>query len=85
MSELTAGLRQTMRMLEKGMLEEVYIARDADNFVKRPVMEAAQARGIPVKYIDNKRTLGHICGVAKGTAVAGLPRGKVPLSQSETS
>ena len=73
-SEMTVGTRETMRMLEKNLLEEILIARDSDFFVVRPVMEAAELRHIRITYIDTKKSLGHICGIDSGAAVAGKLR-----------
>ena len=73
-SEMTVGTRETMRMLEKNLLEEILIARDSDFFVVRPVMEAAELRHIRITYIDTTKSLGHICGIDSGAAVAGKLR-----------
>ncbi|MGI6205129.1 MAG: ribosomal L7Ae/L30e/S12e/Gadd45 family protein [Anaerovoracaceae bacterium] len=70
--ELVAGVKQTMRMLERGRLSEVMVAGDADHFVTRPVVESAELRHVKVTHIDTKRTLGHMCGLDTGTAVAGV-------------
>ena len=70
-AEMTIGARETLRMLEKGRLSEILIARDSDNFVTRPVLEAAELRHIKITCIDTKKSLGSICGIAKGAAVAG--------------
>lgn len=70
-SKMTAGVRETMRMLEKNLIDEILIARDSDFFVTRPVIEAAEIRHIKVTYIDTKKSLGHICGISNGAAVAG--------------
>ena len=73
-TEMTAGVRETMRMLEKNLVDEILIARDSDFFVTRPVIEAAEHRHVRVTYIDTKKSLGHICGIANGAAVAGKLR-----------
>ena len=70
--EMTAGIKETMKMLEKGGLSEVMIAGDADHFVVRPVIETAEQRSVKITYIDTKRNLGRMCGVYTGAAVAGV-------------
>ena len=73
-TEMTVGIRQTMRMLEKDLICEVLIAQDSDHFVTRPVIEAAEQRDVEITYIDTKKKLGHICGIETGAAVAGKLR-----------
>ena len=75
-SEMTVGARETLRMLEKGHLKEVLVARDSDRFVVRPVIETAEQRRVKVTYIDTKKSLGSICGIGNGAAVAGMIREK---------
>ena len=73
-TEITAGSRETLRMLEKNLLDEILVARDSDYFVVRPLIEAAKHRHVRVTYIDTKKSLGHICGIGSGAAVAGKVR-----------
>ncbi len=73
-SEMTVGARETMRMLERGLLEEVLLARDSDSFVTRPFMETAKLRQVKITFIDSKKSLGNICSIAHGAAVAGKIR-----------
>jgi large subunit ribosomal protein L7A len=73
---MTAGIKQTLRMLERGMLSEIMIAGDADHFVVRPAVQMAEFRNVKITYIDTKRNLGRMCGLDTGTAVAGVLREK---------
>ncbi len=69
--KLVVGVKQTMRMLEKGAVSNIYIAEDADFFVIRAVIEAATAADIPIISVDSKKELGRMCGIEIGTATAG--------------
>ena len=71
---MVVGIKQTMRMLEQNQLSEVIVARDADHFVVRPLIEMADARGIAVSYIDTRKELGRLCGIEIGAATAGRLR-----------
>lgn len=72
LTNVTVGIKQTMRMLEQNRLSEVFVAKDADYFVIRPLIEIADARGVPITYIDTRRELGRMCGIEIGAAVAGV-------------
>ncbi len=69
--KLVVGVKQTMRMLEKGMVSNIYVAEDADFFVTRTVIEAATAADIPIIPVESKKELGRMCGIEIGTATAG--------------
>ena len=68
---MVVGAKQTLRMIEHGLVREVYIAGDADAYVTRHVIEAARADRVPVKYVESMKKLGSICGIDIGAAVAG--------------
>ena len=69
--KVVVGIKQTLRMVEQDCISEVYIARDADFYVTGPVIKAAEAKGVPVKYVDSKKKLGRMCGIEVGAATAG--------------
>lgn len=54
--KLVVGVKQTMRMLEKGMVSNIYVAEDADFFVTRIVIEAATAADIPIIPVESKKS-----------------------------
>ena len=72
---IITGVRQTMRLIEQGGLDAVYIAEDADIFVVKNVEQAARQRGIEVIKVPSKRQLGLQCGIGIGAAAAGLVAG----------
>ncbi len=71
-SGITVGMKQTLRMLEKNKLKAVYAANDADQYVTRPVIEAAEAVGVDVIYVGSKKSIGSRFGIETGAAVAGV-------------
>ncbi len=48
----------------------MFIARDADSFVLRSILEEAKARKLEIVEVDSMRELGKMCGIDVGTAVA---------------
>ena len=72
----TVGAKQTLKAVEKGQVEAVYIARDAERRVVEPVAGACRARGIPVTEVESMRVLGRLCGIDVGCACASLLKDK---------
>jgi large subunit ribosomal protein L7A len=68
----TVGVKQTQRALEKGIVRQVFIAKDAEQHVLRPIIESCQTRGIKVVEISTMIELGKACGIEVGAAVAAL-------------
>ncbi|MCL1795889.1 MAG: 50S ribosomal protein L7Ae-like protein, partial [Clostridia bacterium] len=56
----------------EGKVREVFIARDADPFVTRPVMDACETAKIRITEIDTMSQLGVSCGIEVKASVAGL-------------
>ena len=71
-SKRLVGAKQVLRGIEAGKVGYVYIARDADPFVTRPVMVACEKSGIRFEEAESMKTLGSICGIEVKAAVAAL-------------
>ena len=70
--EHTAGMRTTLRAVESGRAEKVYIAEDADVFVRRRVQELCQQSNVPYEYVPDMKTLGGLAGLPIKTACAAV-------------
>ncbi|CAA7600135.1 50S ribosomal protein L30e-like [Acididesulfobacillus acetoxydans] len=68
----TIGLKQTQRALEKGSVERVYVARDADARIVRPIRELCQSHGVECVEVGSMSELGRACGIEVGAAVAAI-------------
>lgn len=68
----TVGVKQTLRALEKGSVHRVYIAKDAENHVLRPIAEQCRVQGIEVLEVPTMTELGKACGIEVGAAVVAL-------------
>lgn len=71
-SQKTIGAKQTLKGIEAGRLQVVYVAKDADERVVRPLVELAMAKGTPVEWVETMQLLGKACGIQVGSAAAGL-------------
>ena len=68
----TVGYKQTLKRIEKGVAQKVYIARDAEEKILRPIVELCQAMGIPIVEVDSMAELGKASGIQVDCAVAAV-------------
>lgn len=68
----TVGLKQTQRALEKGRVRRVFMAKDAEIHVRRPVLEWCGSHDVECIEVPTMRELGKACGIEVGTAVAAI-------------
>jgi len=68
----TTGLRTTLRAIESGKAVKVFIADDADVFVKRRLQEACTASHIEYVRVAAMKELGEACGVSVKAACAAI-------------
>lgn len=72
--ELTIGIKQTMKAVQAGQVEEVYLSEDADKRLTEKVQQLCEEKGIPVIYVDSMRRLGKACGIEVGAAAAAIKK-----------
>lgn len=68
----TVGLKQTQRALEKGQIRRIYIAKDAEAHVLRPILEWCNNHQVECVEVPTMKELGKACGIEVGTAVAAI-------------
>ncbi|QGG49191.1 L7Ae/L30e/S12e/Gadd45 family ribosomal protein [Heliorestis convoluta] len=68
----TVGTKQTLKAVEKGQVEVVYVAQDADPHVINPLMKKCEEKAVPVIQIDTMEALGLACGIKVGSASAAI-------------
>ncbi|MBE3574778.1 MAG: ribosomal L7Ae/L30e/S12e/Gadd45 family protein [Firmicutes bacterium] len=66
----TVGIKQTLKAVEAGQAEEVYLAADAEEWLVRPLREKCQEREVPVIPVPSMNALGQACGIEVGAAAA---------------
>lgn len=68
----TVGFKQTQRALEKGLVQRVYVAKDAEVHVLRPILEWCANHHVERIEVPTMKELGKACGIEVGTAVAAI-------------
>jgi len=68
----TVGLKQTQHALEKGQVRCVYVAKDADAHVLRPISDWCDEHHVERIEVPTMKELGKACGIEVGTAVAAI-------------
>lgn len=68
--DIKAGLKQSLRVIKAGKAKTLYIARDADEYVLRALLEEAKKQDLNPVVVESMKELGKMCGIDNGTAVA---------------
>jgi large subunit ribosomal protein L7A len=71
-SKKAIGLKQSLRALENDTVKMLFIARDADERVVRPLIEQSKKKNVEVQFVDTMKQLGKVCGIEIGAAAASL-------------
>ena len=58
----------------KGDVEEVYVAKDADQQITNKVVEEAKRLQIPYVIVDSKKRLGKACQIEVGASTVAIKR-----------
>lgn len=66
------GSKQATKAIEKGNARVVYLARDADEHVTRPLHNQCENKGVEVVWVDTMTVLGKACGIEVGAAAAAV-------------
>ena len=64
------GVKQVRRALADRRVQQLFVARDADPQLTRPLAEQAQAQGVETVWLGSMKELGRDCGIAVGASVA---------------
>ncbi len=66
------GTKETLKAVEKNEARVVFVARDADEKVTRPVADLCRDRGVEIQSVERLRELGKWCGIKIGAATAAI-------------
>lgn len=66
------GFKQVIRGLKSNLFKQVFIALDADKYIKTLIEEEADKKSVDVVYINTKEELGKLCGIEINAAAAAL-------------
>ena len=67
-----AGLKQSKKAILSKKATLVYIAQDADDYIKLPLIDLCEKEEIEVLYVETMKELSKACHVEVPTAVAVL-------------
>lgn len=68
------GTKQVLRAVQAGMLARVYLADDAEAFLKNKLKAVCYEYGVALQNVPTMRELGESCGIDVGAACAGVPK-----------
>lgn len=68
----TVGAKQTMKAIKDGLIEKVFIARDADDYVVDPVIHQCEAFRVEIVFVESMKDLGGLCGIDVAASSVGL-------------
>jgi large subunit ribosomal protein L7A len=66
------GLKQTVKAVKNGTAKKVYVAMDADDFIKQSVLDACSDKNLQIIYVNNMKELGDACGIDIGASTAAI-------------
>ncbi|HZK25884.1 MAG TPA: ribosomal L7Ae/L30e/S12e/Gadd45 family protein [Oscillospiraceae bacterium] len=72
--QTVTGTKQTIKAVNSGQAENVYLARDADERVVQPIITACSANNVPVSYVESMAELGKACQIKVKAAAAAILR-----------
>ncbi len=70
------GTKQTIKSLENGEVQKVFIAKDAEEKVTRPVVSLCEEYNIKPYYVESMLELGKLSGIKVKAAVAAIKANK---------
>lgn len=66
------GLKQTIKAVKENRVCKVYIANDADNFIKNNILKACEGKDLEIVYVNTMKELGEACGIEVKASTASL-------------
>ena len=68
----TVGLKQTVKAIKNGTAKKVYLAEDADDFIKQSVQDVCRDKNIQIIYVNSMKEFGDACGIDIGDSTASI-------------
>jgi large subunit ribosomal protein L7A len=69
---IVTGTKQTLKAVQTGKAKCVFVARDADERVIRPVLDMCEEKNVPVSFSEKMEELGKACGIKVKAATAAI-------------
>ncbi len=71
-SRFVTGTKQTLKAVQNEKVKHVFVARDAEERVLRPLLEMCAGKNVPVSYVEQMEELGKACGIKVKAATAAI-------------
>ena len=71
-SKIVVGTKQTLKVVEAGEAQRVFVARDAEVRIVEPILKACRQRDVGIVEVDSMHDLGRACSIKVGAAVAAI-------------
>lgn len=66
------GVKQTVKALKNNTVKALYVSKDADESLIKPLIELAGENSIDIIKVDTMKELGRLCGIDVSAATAAL-------------
>jgi len=70
--KIVIGKKQTLRALHRNEAEKIYISKDADLYVTKPIADICKEQNIEMICFDTMKELGLACGINVNAAAAAV-------------
>lgn len=70
----SVGAKQSRKVIREGQAEVCYLALDAEERVREPIIALCRECGVPVEDADTMAELGKVAGIEVGAAVVAVLR-----------
>lgn len=70
--KIVIGKKQTLRALSKDEVELIYLSKDADLHVTKPIADVCKEKNIEIIYYDSMKELGASVGISVNAAAAAV-------------
>jgi len=64
------GFKQSLKVIERGQAVVTYVAKNVEDKIRLPLLEASARKGIPVVEADTMEELGKACSIQVGASAA---------------
>jgi len=66
------GLKQTLRAISNNEVSIVYLANNADDYIRIEVEKACRTNSIELVRVETMRELGNACGIDREASTAAI-------------
>ena len=73
-SKRIVGIKQSVKAIENGIVQTVYLAEDADQKVLQKIKDLCTENDLPIIYVESMKVLGKACCIEVGAAAACIVR-----------